>query len=221
MHRDQAVVDLEVDRQTARRDPDGALCAADVEVRDLGLKIVSAPLLVLPFAELVDAAWSQSEARDGDTVGLSCRLTGSPAGVERAGRETAEVAVLRGDEGGGDGPGAPFEPVATLRAPVEGGRVSAQWWMGLDAEGKARIVTQPEYDAVARRTGAEAERYARPAWRFRVRLAGLAAASGPMGYRDHVDLAWDAGTDGPTSSGTPVTVRPAIGDARTPPGARA
>ena len=43
---------------------------------------------------------------------------------------------------------------------------------------------QAELDA-ASRTGAEAERYARPVWLFRVWLAGLAAESAEMGYRDH------------------------------------
>ena len=210
MHRDRVVVPVEVDRRAADRDPDGVLCAADVEVRDLGLTVVSAALLVLPFAELRDARWGAPEARDGDVVGLSCRLSGSPAGVERAGRGTAEVEVLRGDEGGGDGLAAVFEPVASLRAPVVDGRLSVQWRVGYGADGKARIATQPELDEAAGRTGAAPERYRRPAWRFRVRLAGLEAESPDMAYRDHVDLAWDADTERP-AAGAPVEVSLADG----------
>ena len=213
VHRDRAVVEVEVDRRAAERDPDGVLCAADVEVADLGLTVVSAPLLVLPFAELRDARWGAAEARDGDVVELSCRLSGSAAGVERAGRETAEVVVLRGDEGGAGGLASVSEPVATLRAPVVDGRVSVQWRVGYEPEGKARIATQAELDAVAERSGGAAGRYARPAWRFRVRLAGLEAESAEMGYRDHVDLAWGAGTDWP-AGGAAVEVRLADGSTR-------
>ena len=209
MHRDRAVVEVTVDRQTADREPDGVLAAADVEVRDLGLKVVSAPLLVLPFAELVDARWSLAEARDGDDVTLSCRVEGSAAGVERVGRETASVEVLRGDEG----EGALFEPVATLRVPVDDGRVEVRWRVGYDAEGKAQIVTQPEHDAAARRTGAEPGRYARPAWRFRVRLAGLAAESGLLGYRDWVGLEL-ADADGAPVPDEPYAVHLADGTTR-------
>ena len=216
MHRDRAVVPVEVDRRAAERDPDGALCAADVELPELGLKTVSAPLLVLPFAELQGARWGAAEARDGDVVSLSCRLSGSPAGVERAGREPAEVEVLRGPEGGdagGDGLATAFEPVATFRVPVTDGRVEAEWRVGHEPEGKAQIATQPELDAAAERSGGAAGRYARPAWRFRVRLAGLAVESGELGYRDHVALAWDDETDRP-AAGAPVEVRLADGSVR-------
>ena len=147
MHRDRAVVDVQVDRQAAAREPDGALAAADVEVRDLGLTLVSAPLLVLPFAELTGAAWDAVEARDGDDVGMTCRLTGTAAGVERLGRETAEVDVLLSVDG------AVFEPVATLRALVADGAVSVRWRVGYESEAKGHIATQPELDEVAGRSG--------------------------------------------------------------------
>ena len=104
MYGDRAVVAVEVDRRAAERDPDGVLCAADVELPELKLKVASAPLLVLPYAALDRAGWGADRAAEGDVVGLSCRLTGSPAGVERAGRERAEVEVLRGEESG-DGVG--------------------------------------------------------------------------------------------------------------------
>ena len=218
MHRDRAVVEVEVDRRAADRDPDGALCAADVELTELGLAVVSAPLLVLPYAELRDARWSEAEARDGDEVELSCRLSGSPAGVEGAGREVADVEVFRGDEGasggaGGAGLGSVFEPVVTLRVPVVDGRLSARWRVGYDAEGKARIATQMELDAVAERTGAEAERYARPVWRFRVWLAGLVAESGEMGYQDWVELEL-VDADGAPVADTPYVVYLADGTTR-------
>ena len=213
MHRDRAVVPVEVDRRAAEREPDGVLCAADVELTELGLKVVSAPLLVAPFAELRDAQWDVAEARDGDDVGISCRLSGSPAGVERAGRETAEIEVLCGDEGGADGLASALEPVTTLRAPVVDGRVSVRWRVGYPPEAKAQIATQPELDAVAERSGSAVGRYQRPVWRFRVRLAGLAVESLEMGYRDHVDLAWDADTDRP-AGGAAVEVRLADGTVR-------
>ena len=191
MHRDRAVVAVEVDRRAAERDRDGALCAADVELPELGLKVISAPLLVLPYATLDRAAWGQVEARDGDAVALSCRVTGLAAGVERLEGRTAEVEVLRGGEGGADGGGAAgvlFEPVATLRVPVTDGCVEAVWRVGYDAEGKAQIATQAELDEAAARSGGAAGTYRRPAWRFRVRLAGLEAESGDLGYRDWVAL---------------------------------
>ena len=213
MHGDRAVVSIEIDRRAAEREPDGALCAADVELTELGLTVVSAPLLVVPFAELRDARWDVSEARDGDDVGLSCRLSGSPAGVERAGRETAEIEVCCGDEGGAEGLGSAFEPVTTFRVPVVDGRISARWRVGYPPESKAQIATQPEFDAAAERSGEAAGQYRRPVWRFRVRLAGLAAESAEMGYRDHVDLAWDAGTDRP-AGGAAVEVRLADGTVR-------
>ena len=192
MHRDRAEVEVIVDRQAASREPDGVLAAADVEVRDLGLKLVSAPLLVLPFAELTDARWDVAEAREGDDVELACRVTGSRAGVERLSRYTAEIEVIRGDEG----EDAVFEPVVTLRAPVVDGRIAVRWRVGFDAEGRVALATQADYDAEAERTGAEAARYARPAWRFRVRLAGLAAESSEMGYRDYIEFAFtDASGD--------------------------
>ena len=100
---------------------------------------------------------------------------GAREGAKRLEGRVAEVDILRGDEGrggaGGAGLASLFEPVATLRVPVRDGRIEAQWRVGYDAGGKARIATQAELDAAASRTGAEAERYARPAWRFRVRLA--------------------------------------------------
>ena len=215
MFRDRAVVDVAVDRRAAEREPGGALCAADVELTELGLKVVSAPLTVLPYAALDRARWGQPEARDGDAVALSCRLTGSAAGVERLEGRTAEVEVLRGGEGGaGDGAAAAlFEPVVALRVPVADGRVEATWRVGYDADGKARIATQAELDAAAARPGGAAGAYRRPAWRFRVRLAGLAAESPEMGYRDHVDLAWGAGTDRP-AGGAAVEVRLADGTVR-------
>ena len=208
-----------IDRRTAAREPDGVLCVADVEIRDLGLKIPSPRLWVLPSAELVDARWSVDWTAEGEAVGLSCRVTGTAEGAKRLEGRVAEVDILRGDEGaggggaGGAGLASLFEPVVTLRVPVRDGRIEAQWRVGYDAGGKARIATQPELDAVAERTGAEAVRYARPAWRFRVRLAGLVAESGEMGYRDHVDLAWDAETDRP-AAGAPVEVRLADGTTR-------
>ena len=65
-------------------------------------------------------------------------------------------------------------------------------------------------DQAAERTGAPAGQYARPTYRFRVRVAGLKAESPDLLYRDHVDLAWDADTDRP-ASGAAVTVALADG----------
>ena len=209
MYRDRAVVALEVDRRAAEREPDGVLCAADVRLTELGLEVVSGPLLVLPFADLVGAAWSAAEARDGDAVELSCRVTGSWAGVERLEGRVAEIEVLRGLEG------ADFEgePVTTLRTEVNGGRASVRWRVGYDAEAKAQIATQAELDAAAERTGAEAARYARPVYRFRVRLAGLEAESGEMGYRDWVELEL-TDADGTPVADAPYVVHFADGTAR-------
>ena len=210
MYDGRAVVSVEVERRAA------GVAAADVALPELGLKAVSPPLTVVPFAELDRARWGQAEARDGDAVELSCRVTGTGEGVRRLEGQTARVEVLRGDEGAGvegDSLSSLFEPVVTLRVPVESGRIEAQWRVGYDAEGKARIATQGELDAAASRAGAEAERYARPAWRFRVRLAGLVAESPELGYRDHVDLAWDAGTDRPAAE-APVEIRLADGTTR-------
>ena len=86
--RDRATVEVALDRRAA------GLCAADVKVRDLGLKGTSPPLTVLPYAELDRARWGQGEARDGDAVALSCRVTGTAEGVRR----------LEGQDGGGRGP---------------------------------------------------------------------------------------------------------------------
>ena len=108
--------------------------------------------------------------------------------------------------------GVPFEPVTTLRVPVRGGRIEAVWRVGYDAEGKARIATRPELDEAVERTGAETERYRRPAYRFRVRAAGLEAESDVLGYRDHVELAWDDG-DRPAAE-APASVRLAGGTRR-------
>ncbi len=189
MYRDRAVVEVAIDRRAAEREPDGVLCAADVELTEPGLTVVSAPLVVLPFAELVRAEWGQAEARDGDAVGLSCRVTGTSAGVERLEGQTAEVEILRGGEGGENGvAGALFEPVATLRVPVREGRLEAAWRVGYDADGKAQIATQAELDEVAARSGGVVERYRRPVWRFHVRLAGLEAESNLLAYRDWVRL---------------------------------
>ena len=206
MHADRAFVEVTLDRTAARSSPDGILSAADVEIRDLGLKAVSAPLLVLPFAELDDAAWDLADAREGDVATLSCALRGSAAGVERAGREPVDIEILRG----ASGEDAVFEPITTLRGAFARGRLTAKWRVGYDAEGKARIATQPELDQAAERTGAPAGQYARPTYRFRVRVAGLKAESPDLLYRDHVDLAWDADTDRP-ASGAAVTVALADG----------
>ena len=211
LHRDRATVAVEINRRTAAREPDGVLCAADVRLTELGIETVSAPLLVLPFAELRDARWSADDARDGDDVTLSCRLSGSPAGVERLGRETAEVEVLRGAEA--DGAEPVFEPVVTLRVPVTDGRITVRWRVGYDPGGKAQIATQAEFDAAAQRSGRPAGRYARPAWRFRVRLAGLVAEGPEMGYRDHAEFAWDPGADRPAARAA-VEVRLADGTVR-------
>ena len=118
------------------------------------------------------------------------------------------------DEGGGGaGLGSLFEPVATLQVPVRDGRVEVRWRVGYEPEGKARIATQPEHDAAASRTGAEPGRYARPAWRFRVRLAGLAAESGLLGYRDWVGLEL-ADADGAPVADEPYAVHLADGTTR-------
>ena len=190
VHRDRAVVEVAVDARAAERDPDGVLAAADVELPELGLSVVSAPLLVLPFAELVAAEWGQAEAREGDPVALSCRVTGSRAGVERLEGYVATVQISRGDGDGEPGVGSLFEPVVALRVPVRDGRLEATWRVGFDAQGRSRLATQAELDAAAERSGAEPERYARPVWRFAVDLAGLAAASGDLAYQDWVEFAF-------------------------------
>lgn len=188
MHRDRAVVAVEIDRQTAAREPDGVLCAADVALTELELKIVSAPLLVLPFAELIDARWSADRTVEGETVGLSCRIEGSRAGVERLGREPAEVAVFVRTESGT----APLdEPVVTLRAQAEGGRIEMQWQATLALD-RWDLLSQAELDAEAARRGLPAGQppylYDRPHLVFRVRLAGLEAESGPLAVDDWIEL---------------------------------
>ena len=198
MHRDRATLAFAVDRGASDRDPGGVLAAADVELPELGLQAVSAPLRVFPFAELDRAEWGQAEAREGDPVVLSCRVTGSRAGVERLEGRLATVQVVRGeDDGGAGGLDTLFEPVVALRAPVRGGRVEATWRVGFDAEGRGRLATQADLDAAAERTGAEAESYARPRWRFRVDLAGLEAESGDLAYRDWVEFAFTGADEAP------------------------
>lgn len=197
VHRDRAVLAVAVDRKAADRDPGGVLAAADVELPELGLKAVSAPLRVLPFAELDRAAWGQTEAREGDPVTLSCRVTGSYAGVERLEGRTAEVVVLRGEDGEEAGADALFEPVVWLRVPVRDGRVEATWRVGYDAEGRAQLATQAELDEAAERAGAEPDRYAPPLWRFRVHLAGLEAESADLAYRDWVAFTFTDADDEP------------------------
>ena len=187
---DAARVEVPV-RRDAARSADGSLVAADVGVPDLGLSAVSGPLLVLPFAELTDARWGQDEAREGDVVTLACRLSGTAEGVERVGREPAEVVVLRGTPGDDV-----FEPVATLTARPDGGRIEAAWRVGFDAEGKARLATQAELDAAAP-DGGTSERYAAPVYRFRVDLAGLTAESGPLAYQDWVEFSFTDADGGP------------------------
>ena len=198
MHRDRTVVDVEVDRRAAATDPDGVLCAADVRLAELGLDLVSGPLLVLPFAELVDARWSTDRTAQGETVGLSCRVEGPRAGVERLSREPAEVDVLVRTEGGE----APLdEPVVALRTTAESGRIGLEWaaTLGLD---RWDLLSQAEHDAEADRAGAPRGRaphvYDRPHLVFRVRLAGLVAESGPLAVDDWVRLSRTE------PSGTPV-----------------
>ena len=188
MHRDRVTVDVEVDRQAAAREPDGVLCAADVELTELGLKTVSGPLLVLPFAELVGARWGTDRAVEGDVVSLSCRVEGSAAGVERLGRERAEVAVFVRTETGE----TPMdEPVVVLRTRAEGGRVELDWAATLALD-RWDLPSQAELDAEADRAGAargsEGYVYDRPHLVFRVRLAGLEAESGPLAVDDWVEL---------------------------------
>ena len=188
VYRDRAVVEVAVDRRAAAREPDGVLCAADVKLPELNLRTVSAPLLVLPYAELVGAEWSAAHASEGEAVTLSCRVTGTAAGVRRLEGRVAEVEVLRGDGGEPLGGNTPFEPVVTLRVPVEDGRVEVTWRVSYDAESKIRIVTQSELDTTAERTGTTADRYRRSVYRFRVRLAGLEVGSDALEYRDHVEF---------------------------------
>ena len=198
VHRDRATVALAVDARAADRDPGGVLAAADVELPELGLSVVSAPLRVLPFAELDRAEWGQAEAREGDPVVLSCRVTGSRAGVERLEGRLSTVQVLRGEDGGGaEGLDALFEPVVALRVPVRDGRVETTWRVGFDAEGRSQLATQAELDAAAERTGAEPATYAPPLWRFRVDLAGLEAKSPDLAYRDWVEFAFTGADDEP------------------------
>ena len=188
MHRDRAVVAVDVDRRAAERDPDGVLCAADVELPELKLKVVSAPLLVLPYAALTRAEWGADRVEEGGTVGLSCRVEGSRAGVERLSRERAEVAVLVRTDAGA----APLdEPVASFRVPVTDGRVGVEWTatLGLD---RWALLSQAGLDAEADRRGlprgTEGYVYDRPHLVFRVRLAGLEAESGPLAVDDWVRL---------------------------------
>ena len=198
MHRDRAVVSVEVDRRAAAADPDGVLCAADVRLAELGLDLVSGPLLVLPFAELVDARWNTDRTAQGETVGLSCRIEGTRAGVERLSREPAEVDVLVRTEGGE----APLdEPVVALRTTAESGRIELEWaaTLGLD---RWDLLSQADHDAEADRAGAPRGRaphvYDRPHLVFRVRLAGLVAESGPLAVDDWVEL------HRTTPSGSPI-----------------
>lgn len=118
VHRDRAVVAVEVGRQTAARESDGVLCAADLRVTGLGLAAVSPSLLVLPFAELVDARWATDRAVEGETVGLSCRAEGPPAGVERLAREPVEVDVLVRTAGGAAPFAEPDGPRVSVGTPV-------------------------------------------------------------------------------------------------------
>ena len=212
MHRDRVTVDVEVDRQAAAREPDGVLCAADVELTELGLKTVSGPLLVLPFAELVGARWGTDRAVEGDVVSLSCRVEGSAAGVERLGREPAEVAVFVRTEAGE----TPMdEPVVVLRTEAEGGRIGAEWAATLALD-RWDLPSQAELDAEADRAGAaRGERpyvYDRPHLVFRVRLAGLEAESGPLAVDDWVELRHYVG--GTPAAGCAYTLTLADGTTR-------
>ena len=212
MHLDRAVVAVEVDRRAAERDPDGVLCAADVELTELKLRVVSAPLLVLPYAALDRAQWGAERAAEGDVVSLSCRLTGSAAGVERLGRERAEVAVLVRTDAGA----APLdEPVASFRVPVTDGQIKAEWavTLGLD---RWDLLSQTELDAEAARGGRPVGEppyvYDRPHLVFRVRLAGLEAESGPLAVDDWVELRHHVG--GEPATGATYTLTLADGSTR-------
>ena len=212
MHRGRAVVSVEVDRQTAAREPDGVLCAADVRLTELGLKAVSAPLLVLPFAELVDARWSTDRTAEGETVGLSCRVEGTAAGVERLSREPAEVAVFARTASGA----APLdEPIVALRTQAEGGRVEVEWMATLALD-RWDLPSQAELDAEAARRGLPVGQppyvYDRPHLVFRVRLARLEAESGPLAVDDWTEL--KLAVSGEPASGRPYTLTLADGTVR-------
>ncbi len=199
MYGSRVVVDVVVDRRAV------GVAAADVTLTELGLKAVSAPLTVVPYAELDRARWGQDEAREGDAVVLSCQVTGTGAGVKRLEGQTADVEILRGDEGeGAEGiEGVLFEPVTMLRVPVTDGQIEATWRVGFDAEGKARIATQAELDETAERTGSAAGQYRQPVHRFRVRLAGLEAESGPLRYADRIEIQF-VGAGGGVAEGLSV-----------------
>lgn len=188
MYRDRAFVAVDISRQAAAREPDGVLCAADVTLTELKLGMVSAPLLVLPFAQLVDAQWGSERAAEGETVSIRCRVEGSAAGVERLGREPAQVAVFVRSES----ETAPFdEPVASFQVQADRGQIRAEWaaTLGLDRWG---LLSQAQHDAEAARVGAVRGEpphvYDRPHLVFRVRLAGIEVESPPLAIDDSVNL---------------------------------
>ena len=179
MHLDRAVVAVEVDRRAAEREPDGALCAADVELTELGLKVVSAPLLVLPYAEL-------DRARVGQRTGPS-RATSSPsrAGSRGAGpASSARPRAGRGRRPRADGRGRRPARRAGRLVPGPGHGRPRSKRSGPRRSGSTAGTSPRRPSSTPRRRGAGSRAgqppyvYDRPHLVFRVRLAGLEAGVG-------------------------------------------
>ena len=195
MHRDQAAVEVPIPR-----DAEGVV-AAVARVADLGIKVTSGPLLVLPWIELAPR-WE----RDGAAAGRA--LDGEPVtlvvGVD-ARRDLLpklEGAAVRLAVGVGEPP----EPVAELRGVVRDREVRVDWRASLPGP-RLDILRQSTLDRAADRAsaprGEPPYRYERPALSFTAELHGVVAASDPLPLADRfvlsvVDLA----------TGTPAASRP-------------
>ena len=199
MHRDQAAVEVPIPR-----DAEGVVVAV-ARVADLGIKVTSGPLLVLPWIEL-SPRWERDgaaadRALDGEPVTLVVGVDARRDLLPKLEGAAVRLAV---------GVGEPPEPVVELRGVVRDREVRVDWRASLPGA-RLDILRQAMLDRAADRAadragaprGEPPYRYERPALSFTAELHGVVTDSDPLPLTDPlvlsvVDLA----------TGTPAASRP-------------
>ena len=198
MHRDETAVEVPIPRDTE------GVVVAQARIADLGLKVTSGPLVVLPWIELAPR-WERdgapaSVAPDGQPVTLVVGVDARRDLLPRLEGAPVRLAVAVGE---------PPEPVVELRGVVQDREVRVDWQASLPHP-RLDIARQALLDRAADRAGAPRGeppyRYERPALSFTAELHGVVASSDPLPVADALALSVVDLATGAAAASRPVTL---------------
>lgn len=141
-----------------------ALYAA-VELPQHGLAKTSNRLPLLPWIDVVNARWSQPEARRGDILTLTADVKGAPNGTE------ARITIFE------HAPDGAHDLVTELLTLVEQEKVEVDWEFNFQGE----VEDIPSHDEVE-------EGYQAPQFFFRVNVGGKTADSDLLTFIDFIEI---------------------------------